>query len=44
MDKEEQEDIVSNIDPFLFFAVMLGVLTVKSEYNDEPEEECRPEY
>jgi len=44
MDKEEQNDSPYNIDPFLFFAVMLGILSVKSEYNDDPEEECKPEY
>lgn len=44
MEKEEQENPIPNIDPFLFFAVMLGVFSVKSENDEEPEDECRPEY
>ena len=38
METEKPEEKNHDIDPFLFFAVMMSVLAVKSEYNDEPEE------
>ncbi len=40
-DNAKSDDIrvkLENIDPFLFFTIMMGVLTVKSGYIEESEE------
>lgn len=44
MEKEKPDENPLDLDPFLFFAVMLGTLIVKSEVVECSEEECRPEY
>ena len=46
MDKQEEKEIKgksvsagkNEIDPFLFFAIMVGILTVQSDNKKEPEE------
>jgi len=40
-DNSESDDIkmkLENIDPFIFFTIMMGVLTVKSDSMEESEE------
>lgn len=44
MEKDKPDDYPNEMDPFLFFAVILGVLALKSDNKDDPEEECKPEY
>jgi len=35
----------NELDPFLFFTVILGILTAEIEYTEEPKEnECTQEY